>query len=336
MQNHVTMRDIASRLGVSSVTVSKALGDKDGVSEELKQKIKELAKEMGYRFNAAAKAMKDGYTSNIGVVIAERYVAATQSFYLQFYQSLATTLEEEQYSGILHMLSESDEEQLVLPRIYHDRKADGFIVLGQLSKDYLSAFYETGIPLVFLDFYTDDTELDYVITDNFYGMYEMTNYLIQNGHRELAFVGNIHSTSSIQDRFLGFYKSLLEHRIALREDYIISDRDEKGKLIEFALPEPMPTAFVCNCDQVAYMLIQSLRKRGVEVPKDCSVVGFDNDMYATLAEPGLTTVEVDRKEMAKAAVTKIVSKIRTGTPSSGRVLVRGNMISRESVKTIET
>lgn len=332
MQNHVTMRDIADKLGVSSVTVSKALSDKEGVSEELKLRIKELAQEMGYRFNTAARSMKDGYSYNIGVVIADRYASITQSFYLQFYQFLATALEEEQYSGILHMLSEEDEEQLVLPRIYHDRKVDGFIILGQLSNAYISAFHETKMPLVFLDFYTDQTELDYVITDNFYGMYEMTNYLVKNGHRDIAFVGNVHSTSSIQDRFLGFYKSLLEHRIPLLEQFVLSDRDEKGRLIEVALPDPLPTAFVCNCDQVAYMLIQTLRKRGIAVPGDCSVVGFDNDIYATLAEPGLTTVEVNRKEMAKAAVNKVVNAIRNRTTGGGRVLVRGSMIIRESVK----
>ncbi|MCM3627202.1 substrate-binding domain-containing protein [Paenibacillus glycanilyticus] len=334
MQNNITMRDIANKLGVSSVTVSKALSDKEGVSDELKQKIKELAQEMGYRYNTAARAIKDGYSYNIGVVIADRYASMTQSFYLQFYQFLSTALEEEQYSGILHMLSEEDEEQLILPRIYHDRKADGFIVLGQLSNAYISAFHETGVPLVFLDFYTDKTELDYVITDNFYGMYEMTNYLISSGHRELAFVGNVHSTSSIQDRFLGYYKSLLEHHIPLRDNYIIKDRDEKGRFIDFVIPDPLPTVFVCNCDQVAYMLIQTLRKQGIRVPEDCSVVGFDNDIYATLAEPGLTTVEVDRKEMARAAVGKVLSKIRTNATSSGRVLVRGKMVYRESVKLI--
>ncbi|SFE98656.1 LacI family transcriptional regulator [Paenibacillus catalpae] len=334
MQNNITMRDIASKLGVSSVTVSKALGDKEGVSEELKQKIKELAQEMGYRYNTAARTMKEGFSYNIGVVIADRYASRTQSFYLQFYQFLATTLEEEQYSGILHMLSEEDEEQLVLPRIYHDRKVDGFIILGQLSNAYIEAFANTEIPLVFLDFYTDQTELDYVITDNFYGMYEMTNYLISCGHRDIAFVGNVHSTSSIQDRFLGYYKSLLEHRIPLREEYIMNDRDKKGKFIDIAIPDKLPTAFVCNCDQVAYMLINTLRKQGIQVPEDCSVVGFDNDIYATLAEPGLTTVEVDRKEMAKAAVNKIVNKIRSTATSSGRVLVRGKMIYRQSVKSI--
>lgn len=162
----------------------------------------------------------------------------------------------------------------------------------------------------------------------------MTNYLIASGHRDFAFVGNVHATSSIQDRFLGYYKSLLEHRIPLRQEYILNDRDERGNLLEVEIPETIPTAFVCNCDQVAYMLITTLRKRGIRVPEDCSVVGFDNDIYASLAEPALTTVEVDRKEMAKAAVYKLLSKIKTNSSGNGRMLIRGKMIYRESVRPI--
>ncbi|MFX3633778.1 MAG: LacI family DNA-binding transcriptional regulator [Candidatus Pristimantibacillus sp.] len=334
MSDNITMRDIANKLGVSSVTVSKALNDKDGVSEELKNKIKELAQEMGYRYNTLARAMKDGFSYNIGVVIAERFAGMTQSFYLQFYQYISKTLEEFQYSGIMHILSESDEEQLVLPRIYHDKKVDGFIILGQLSKEYIEHFHNTGIPLVFLDFYTDQPDLDYVITDNFYCMYEMTNYLISSGHRNIAFVGSLHSTSSIQDRFLGYYKSLLEHRIPINDNYIIDDRDDKGRYIDIVIPEILPTAFVCNCDQVAYALINVLHKKGINVPNDCSVVGFDNDIYSTLSEPSLTTVEVNMQEMAKAAVKKVVKKVRNKGIHPGRVLVKGKIVYRNSVRSL--
>src|SRR5699024_10336515 len=144
---------------------------------------------------------------------------------------------------------------------------------------------------------------------NFYGAYEITNNLIQQGHKDIAYVGNLYSTSSIQDRFLGYYKSLLEHQIDLKQDYVISDRDERGVFIDMELPEKMPTAFVCNCDQVARLLIERLQEDGYHVPKDCSVVGFDNDIYATLTAPQLTTVEVDIEEMAKNSVKFICEKM---------------------------
>lgn len=332
MKANVTMRDIAARLGVSVVTVSKALNDKEGVSEELKEKIKALADEMGYRVNALAKAMKEGHSYNIGVIVAERYTGSTESFYMQFYQFIAKSLEDLGYSGILHILSEEDEEQLKLPRIYHERKVDGLILLGQLQHAYIERLIQADAALVCLDFYTDQSDLDCVITDNFYGVYEMTNYLINRGHREIGFIGNVHTTSSIQDRFLGYYKSLLEHRIPLREDWIVNDRDDRGKFIDFELPEQLPSAFVCNCDRVAFNLIQALNDRGYRVPEDCSVVGFDNDIFAMIANPPLTTVAVDMPEMARVAVDCMINKLKHANAYSGRVLVKGNLVVRDSVQ----
>lgn len=330
------MRDIADKIGVSSVTVSKALNDKEGVSEELKCKIKELADEMGYRYNALAKSMKDGLSYNIGVIIPERFAGINQSFYLLVYQNITRVLENHGYYGILHILSSDDEKLLQLPRIYYEKKVDGFIILGQTSKSYIEKIQSIDSPKVFLDFYDDHADIDSVITDNFYGAYEITNYLIHNGHRDIGFIGNLYSTSSIQDRYLGYYKSLLEHCIDLKEENIINDRDENGAYIDIEVPEKLPTAFVCNCDQVAHHLVHKLTKLGYSVPEDCSVVGFDNDVYAAITDPGLTTVEVDVEEMAKNAVNFILEKVKDQEKSFGRVLVKGKIIYRNSVKQIKT
>lgn len=161
---------------------------------------------------------------------------------------------------------------------------------------------------MFLDFYDEHADIDSVVTDNFYGAYELTNYLIAQGHRDIAYAGNIYSTSSIQDRFLGYYKSLLEHRLPLRNEWVLSDRDDEGAFVEMELPQPLPTAFVCNCDQVAHNLVHKLIALGYRVPEDCSVVGFDNDVYATLIVPQLTTVGVDIEQMARTAIDSMMKK----------------------------
>jgi LacI family transcriptional regulator len=337
MKNNVTMKDIADHLGVSSVTVSKALNDKEGVSDELREKIKNVAEEMGYRYNTMAKSMKEGLSYNIGVIIPERFTAISQSsFYLEFYQQISRALEKYGYYGILNILSSIDEEQLNLPKIYYEKKVDGFIILGQINKGYIETIQNIDLPKVFLDFYDEHADIDSIITDNFYGAYEITNYLVKKGHKDIAFVGNLHSTSSIQDRFLGYYKSLLEHHIALSNDYIINDRDERGKYIDMVLPEKLPSAFVCNCDQVAHILIEKLKASGHNVPEDCSVVGFDNDIYATITSPKLTTIAVDIEEMAKTSARFIIEKIKNNNKKFGRVSITGNIVYRDSVKEIKT
>ncbi|MCX7773139.1 MAG: substrate-binding domain-containing protein [Clostridia bacterium] len=332
IRKSITMKDIAEKLNISIVTVSKALSDKEGVSEELKEKIKSLATQMGYRFNTVAKSMKDGLSYNIGIVVPERFIGRQQSFYLKFHRHVSQALETYGYYGILQILTPEDEEQLVLPRFYCEKRVDGMIILGQVSKAYIEILQSTDTPVVFLDFYDEHSNVDAVITDSFYAAYELTNYVIRSGNRKLAFVGNIYATSSIQDRFLGYYKSLIEHRIDLDHDYVLSDRDEHGKFIDIELPEIMPEAFVCNCDEVAYNLILKLQKLGYRVPEDVSVVGFDNDIYATISTPQITTVEVDMEEMGRIAIKVLINKINRSTKEYGRLLVKAKLIVRESVK----
>ncbi|WP_411551561.1 substrate-binding domain-containing protein [Paenibacillus lautus] len=331
MNKNITMKDIAEQVGVSTVTVSKALNDKEGVSDELKARIKAIASEMGYRVNTVARSMREGLTYNIGVIIPERFTGPDQSFYLRVYQEISKGLEDYGYYGILHILSSSDEQALQLPRIYYDRKVDGFILLGQISKPYIEIMHAIEPPILFLDFYDDHSDIDAVVSDNFYGAYELTNYLIRQGHRKIAYVGSLHATSSIQDRFLGYYKSLLEHHIALRQDWVINDRNEHGNYLDIEIPDELPTAFVCNCDQVAYLVVQKLQGMGYRIPDDCSVVGFDNDIYATLTVPHLTTVEVNMKQLAQTSIQSILSKISTPDTKFGRIVVKGKIIYRSSV-----
>ena len=336
MKQNVTMKDIAARLGISNVTVSKALNDKEGVSKELKEKIKKVADEMGYRYNIAAKSMKKGCSYNVGVIVAGRFAEDLQSFYLKFYQNICKALERYGYLGMLHILSYAEERELKLPKMYKEMKVDGLIILGQVSKSYIELLKRIEIPTIFLDFYDEHNEFDSVISDNFYSSYEITNYLINHGHKDIAFVGNIYATSSIQDRFLGYYKSLLEHGMDLRKDYIINDRDEDGKFIDLVLPNEMPTAFVCNCDRIAYNLINQLKEEGYRIPDDCSVVGFDNDIFATLSDPKLTTVETNMEDMSRTAVKSIMRKIENpnNNKRTGKVLIKGRIVYRDSVKEI--
>jgi LacI family transcriptional regulator len=326
------MQDIASKIGVSKVTVSKALSDKDGVSDELKKKIKELADDLGYRYNAQASAIKSGLTHNVGVIVAEHFIDNDyNAFYFMMYQKLSVELDSYHYSAIMHTLNEDDERNLILPKSYYARKIDAYIVLGQVSKEYLAVLNECDVPIVFLDFYDENAGVDSVCGDNFYGAYNVTNHLISKGHHDIAYVGSIKATSSILDRYLGYYKSLLEHGIILNPAYVIEDRDEKGTYVPFVLPSNMPTAFVCNCDRVAYMLIEQLRELGHSVPEDISVVGYDNDIYSTLCKPPLTTVDANVQEMTATAAKVIVEKVKEPSKTFGRMLVKGNVIYRESV-----
>lgn len=327
----VTMKDIADRLGISTVTVSKALSDKDGVSSELREKIKGVAEEMGYRYNTLAKSVKEGRSYNIGVLVADRFIGDNgDAFYLKMYQGVVKALSRVNYYGILEIVTSEAEKKLVTPNIISDNKVDGIIILGQMSIEYVNLIKSTAMPLVLLDFYDESLDVDSIISDSFYGSYKVTNHLISQGHKKIGFVGKVFFTSSILDRYLGYYKALISNGLEVREDWVIEDRGEDGEYIDIQLPKEMPTAFVCNCDGIAYLFINKLKKLGYKVPRDISVVGFDNDIFANISVPKLTTVEVDITSMSETAVDAMIRKISGDKHAIGRKVISGKLIIRDS------
>lgn len=334
MRPRISMEEIAKMFGVSKVTVSKALNDKTGVSEDLRNEIKAKAEELGYRINPTARGLKTNRNYNVGIIIPSRYVGSDSSYYFGVYIKVVTKLTDLGYSSILEVIKPQDEKELCLPDIYIDNKVDGLIVMGQLSDNYLSLFENAEIPVIFFDFYINNTNIDCVVTDNFYSGWNLTEMLISKGHKKIGFVGNVYSTSSIQDRFLGYYRAMLAHKLVLDEKFIISDRNDDGEFIKLKLPDELPTAFVCNNDQVAYDLIKLLQDTGYKVPDDVSVASFDNTKFSIRSNPQITTVDNNVDEMVDVACKVIIKKIEKPVKQYNRILIKTTLVERDSVKDI--
>ena len=333
MSKQVTMRQIGKAMGVSTVTVSKALGGKDGVSDFVRAQIIEKAREMGYQYTTSAKQLKVEAGQDVGILVADRFFS-DNSFYAALYKRLLQRLAEASCYGILEILYAQDEQSGKLPVMIRSGKVNALVVMGQVSPEYMQALLDTHLPCVFLDFYTEHADVTSVVSDSVYGAYLLTNHLVNMGHRDIAFVGNIHATSSILDRYLGYYKSLLQNNIPLRPEWILPDRGENGLLKEVALPAQMPTAFVCNCDEMAHLLMGQLKRAGYTMPEDVSIVGFDDFLFARLCNPALTTFQVDQDAMAKAAVKALSKKLHGQSGHTGRIVISGQVIYRDSVKNL--
>lgn len=337
MAKDVTMRDIARELGVSAVTVSKALNNKEGVGNPLRVAIRKKAEEMGYKYTLVSRAMREEISSTVGVLVDAVYVGinkmrSTSSFYLRMYQNVVLALAGYGYSAILEVITEEMQAKKILPKVLADCKVDSIIVMGSIRGDYPALVRDMGQPVVYLDFYDEYRDTPSVVTDNMYGTYSLTRYLIEKGHRKLAFVGSVDATPSILDRYLGYYRALLANHITPREDYLIADRGADGLFIDLALPlEDMPTAFVCNCDDTGYVLMERLKKEGYRIPEDISVVGFDNYTFLGFASPRLTTIEVDVMGMANKAVDLLVSMMRGEDRTGSRIVVSGRLVICDSV-----
>lgn len=331
MKPQVRMSDIAKVLGVSTVTVSKALSDKDGVSEELRAVIKAKAQEMGYKISSVSQAMRTGRQNNIGIIISERYLEE-QSYYWSLYQNLLVELIKKDYFGILEIISGPAERNLEMPKILTESKVDAVIIVGQLRKRYLNKITdETNGKLMFLDFYDLYLSVSSVTADNYNGGYSLTKYLVEKGHKDIVYVGDINATTSIMDRAMGFYKCMLDYKLPIRNEWFISDRNEEGFIIDPILPNKLPNAFVCNNDITARRLFGILKKKNIKVPEDVSIVGYDNFPTDNNSRLGITTMEVGRDKLAQSAV-KMIENILDKDYASERINLSCTLIEKESVK----
>ena len=331
-KKQVRLSDIAEKLNISTVTVSKALANKEGVGDELREQIKALATEMGYKFKSTAAGVA-GSTGNIGIVIPARFFSPDASFYWYIFNHLSKALLEKGWYSIMELVSDEDEKALNPPRLISDKKTDGIIFLGQLSFDYIKKLAETYSSFILMDYYIPDPEIDCIVNDDYYNSYLITKYLISMGHKKIQYVGTFNATTSIQDRYMGFEKAMYECGLPCSFDKIIDDRNTPAGLIKMKLPEKdqMPTAFVCNCDMIASRLIQQLNEEGYKVPDDVSVTGYDNFLSEEEKTVPLTTIGVEPQMLCAMAAELIINKI-TGKPYiKGRHLATGKIIVRESV-----
>lgn len=335
MKNGVKMSDIADALGTSKVTVSNALAGRTGVSKELREKIKKTAVKMGYPLRQTT----DGGSYSIGVIVSSRYVEKGISYYWEMYWELASVIKSRGATVVFEVIKIEDEKQNNMPLSLENGRCDAIIIIGNLNNSYLELIKNNyTIPMMLLDFYSDKLMIDAVISNGYYGMYHMTEYLIQKGHHDIAYVGSIYASPSIMDRFHGYCKALQENRIPIREEWILEDRDlETGDVVIENLPKKMPSAFVCNCDFIANELVKKLLESGYSIPDDISVVGFDNFSKNNYNDLGITSYDVNIHSMTEKAVERVFQKL------DGRVsineedalqVVLGKIIEKDSVKNL--
>ncbi len=330
MQQKVRMADIAAKLGISIVSVSKGLAGKDGVSEEMRARIIETAKEIGYISAYADKKEKNRNAGTIGLLVADRFFA-DNAFYYGLYRAVLVRATAAGYSVLLEIVQAEDEQACRMPALLTAKKVDSLIFMGELDRGYLRTAMRSGLPCMLLDFYDNDMEADCVLSDSRRGAYQLTQYILAHGHRRIGFVGSIFATSSIMDRYQGYELALLQNGIQVHPDWVLEDRDAAGNWIPLALPEEMPDAFVCSCDSVAFQLVEDLKQGGLRVPEDVAVVGYDDYRYSTLSTPQLTTYRVNVEEMAAAVLSQLIRKMHHKRTTHGDTCIHGKLIERESV-----
>lgn len=332
----VSMKDIARRCGVSVATVSKALNGQPDIGEETRKRISEVAKEMGYMTNAAARALKTNRTYNLGVLLVdESRSGLSHEYFASMLESFKNEAEKRGYD-ITFINKNAGGKSTSYLRHCQYRGVDGVIVACiDFTDERIQELVDGPIPVVTIDHVFENRIA--VISDNTSGVAELVRYAYNKGHRKIAFLHG-EKIAVTQRRLEGFHKACAELGLEIPEEYIRecvyhdTDRcfEETEKLLD--LPDP-PTCIIFPDDFSYIGGWHSIRGRGLMIPGDISTMGYDGIQLAKSMK--LTTYSQNTTELGRMAVEKLVSLIEhPKTTAIERIVIPGCLMEGNTVKQI--
>lgn len=320
MKRAVRMADIAQQLGISTVSVSKALAGKSGVSEELRTKVITLAHQMGY--SGVRVRYEPGLTGNIGVLVAD-HLFSGNTFYTDLYRELVLCSSAEGFSCIMEIISQEAEQTAVLPSLAVQQRVDGIIFMGALDPNYLAAVMAVGLPCLAPDFRIPGFQIDSILRDNTDGGFLITKYLLSKGYRRIGFGGNIVQSMNIMERYWGYRWALRQSGVAPCEEWLWKDLTEEAG--PFILPDKLPEAFVCSDNAAAFHLANTWRQANLQNQGAAALASFDDFRITPQFRCQLASYQVDAKQMAEAAFRQMLRRIRVENMRPASYVIHGHL-----------
>jgi len=271
------------------------------------------------------------------------YLHGDAFFYSEVFWAIEAEAKRRGYLPLNVGVTNDMEVGLIPPALPEEMRFVGLLAAGVMSAEYMAALCGMGLPILSVDIEYGDLPVGYVGSANLSGGYAATKYLIDCGHREIGFMGPINTALSIYERYCGFKLALRRAGIAGGAKYdIVGDRSGFQLFDAVDALEPhlneirdYPTAWFCAGDRIAIALCNLLARRGVSVPDDVSVMGFDGLNVSEMFLPRLSTVHVDRKRMGREAVAALCALADDPERAPVNVNVLGTVIERDSVRMIE-
>lgn len=324
------IHDVAKKAGVSVTTVSRALNNHPYVTEQTKNKIYKAMKDLNYYPNSVARQLRHSKSKMIGVIVS--YI--TNPFFAALTHAVERKALEHGYHLIVMQTMGDPQLEDFYVNMINSKLLDGLIItnLERATPSILQLIDEGKI--ILCNRFIGNQELPIITIQEEEASYEGTSYLINKGHRSIAFcTGNVYREND--NRFKGFYRALKEHNIPFNEENYfehVLGVDGGRQFIRTITNEdrPMPTAVFSNGDQVAAGMISEARKYNLSIPKDLSILGFDDQPISALTNPEITTIRQPTAEMGTLATELLINNLEGNTSSSNHLL-KASLIERESV-----
>ena len=326
----VSIKDVAREAGVSHATVSRALRGSSLISRPTTERVQTVAHQMGYSVNAVARSLVTGKTHTIGVVvtsIADPFVGGVTA-------GIEAYANERGYSTVLATCHADPEMEKRMVANLRERAVDGILVTSsRVGEEYSSLLSQMRVPIVLLNNQRPGDYAYSVTIDNFGSAQRAVEHLLELGHRRIAYIGHSSGYASERDRRLGYEAALAHAGFALSPALIrqADSTPESGAQAAALLDalHPRPTAIFCYNDITALGVLAYARERGLHVPQDWSVVGFDDLFLSQHLHPPLTTIRQPMLEMGRVAAEVLLGLI-DGAVTQARVQMPGELIVRQS------
>jgi LacI family repressor for deo operon, udp, cdd, tsx, nupC, and nupG len=329
-----TIQDVARHAKVSAATVSRVLSNPERVSEATRERVNTAVLETGYTLNQAARSLRLQRARTILAAMP----GIGNPFYSTILDAVVTTATARGY-GLLVTGRLGDDPARWLSDYFLSNRADGLLLFdGFLDTRRLHAIAGEGrvLPLVAAYDELPDPAINSVITDNLQAAERAVQHLCDLGHRRIGHIGGPSRNTFPNERLVGFRKSMFEHRLDVREDWIVPGNYTMASGVAAARHylslDELPSAVFSANDEMAIGMISTLRREGIETPRDISVIGFDDIGISQHYFPALTTMRQPREEIGRMAAETLINILESNVPRTEpvRVVLRSELIVRES------
>jgi len=338
LKKNITIHDLARVLEIDSSTVSRALSDSPRVGAKTKEKVKAMAKEMGYQRNLLASNLRTSKTMTIGVVVP----FISRHFFSEAIDGIEQIASDNGYRVIISQSRDDfDKEKEILDGLFMNR-IDGLLISPtQDTRDgeHLNQFIQNRIPVVLFDRFYENSNLSKVVLADRKATYMITDHLIKQGKKKIFHLAGDLDSAMYQERCLGYKNALFDNDIQYEKSYVKSIELYADKAVE-AMKEILedktniPDAIVCVNDVTALAIIKYLNDNTeYNVPEDIAIAGFSNEPASAIISPGLTTVDQHPFEIGKTSSEMLFEFIKdkySGELSSKTVVIQPELIIRDS------
>lgn len=335
MSSNVTLKEIANELGLSTMTVSRAINNKKNVDEKTRQRVLEKANSLGYTPNYLAKGLVSKKTFTIGVVIPE----ISHSFFPEVIKGVEEVVHQKKYQLILTHSAEDFEREKKAIETLRSKRVDGIMVSSsQRSTDH--SFYEilkqSEIPFVFFDRCIEGLGVSCISVNDKMSSKKITQHLIDHGFKKIAHLSGPIDVSIGKERYEGYKEALNQSGLKVNDEWVIQAgfQEEDGRTAMqklLSLPKKnWPEAIFAVNDPVAFGAIEVILEMGLSIPKDIAIVGFSDDIRAELMPTPLTTVKQPAYQVGKRAAEKLISIINNEDPEPENIEVLTKLKIRSS------